>query len=140
MSLGLYLLRGGILSALTCKRALPCHISQESNYVPTWYSLQSRLLTSSAWELLFFLYFLIRNFLMNKIYSYGVLCGGLVRVFVLFFRRQTPNLKVSGSTPRPSLLLIWISPAVYNLQCHQRPVALIPCLYGVRGLKDPMGQ
>ena len=29
--------------------------------------------------------------------------------------------------PMPSYLPISISIAVYNLQCHQRPVALIPC-------------
>ena len=31
----------------------------------------------------------------------------------------------------PLPLPIWVFTTVFNLQRHQRPIALIPCLYGV---------
>ena len=47
---------------------------------------------------------------------------------LLSFRSRTPNLKVGGSTSYAHV--IWISTAVYNIQHHQGPVPLMPCLYG----------
>ena len=42
-------------------------------------------------------------------------------------------LSRSNSVPIPSPLPVWTSTAVYNVQHHQRPYSLIPCLYGVGG-------
>ena len=48
-------------------------------------------------------------------------------------------LKVGGSiSPCHHLCQFGFPPAVFNLQHHQRPVALIPCLYGCGRLKIPL--
>ena len=70
--------------------------------------------------------------MLYKNYMSGVLCGGVVRVSDFFLGRN-PNQKVGGSIPRAAPLPLGISTAVYNLQRHQRLVALIPCLCGVGG-------
>ena len=63
----------------------------------------------------------------------GVLCCRLVRVSDFFPDVRLLIWRSVVQFPMPSPLPIWTPIDVYNLQHHQRPVALIPSLYGVGG-------
>ena len=72
----------------------------------------------------------------------GMLCAGVGGMGVFMLRSYElanmvfPTSQLVNSVQFMALTFSFAAihiPAVYNLQRHQRPVACIPCLYGVGG-------
>ena len=66
----------------------------------------------------------------NLLYG-GCMVASSVAECLTFFKVGLLIWRSDVRSPMSSPLRIWISTAVHNLQPHQRPVPLIPCLYTV---------